>query len=463
MEITISDVSLRQTGKETNTLSFKEKLDVFKNLCELGVNVIEVGPAFSGKADEVLVKTLSGVAGKTTVACVCTNESETEKAFSLISLAKSKRLIVEVPVSPVRMEYSFGKKPQVVLEHLKNTTEKAVSLCDEVEVSLSDATRAEKVFLTDCIKTAITSGAKIITLCDEAGLTYPQEFGEFISGLYQSVPELKNVKFCVSCSNDLAMGTANTLTAILNGATGIKTCAVKKHELISIGSFSALCDAVLFKKGYSTTLNKTGLMRIIKRFNTVKSDEDVESVDNQKPVESISESLSRAELGKIVKKLGYDLSADDLTAVHSEYKRISASKKVGVKEIEAIIASTALQVPPTYVLERFSVQSSNVIAATANVVLKKDGKEVFGLSCGNGAIDAAFFALENIVGRRFELDDFQISSVTEGKEAVGEAVVKLRFDGKIYSGRGISTDIVGASIRAYVAAVNKIVYEESNK
>ena len=466
MEILISDVSLRQNGKETESMSFKEKLGLAKNLVELGVNAIEVGPVFKDKADEVLVKTLCGITGKTALAVVVEKETDIEKGYSLVSTAKNKRIIVSVPVSPVKMEYSYGKKPQAVLEQIKNLTVKAAALCTDVEVSLCDATRAERKFLFEAIKTAISSGAKTITLSDEAGFMYPQEFGEFFDDVYAGAPELKNVRLSVSCSDALSFGAANNLTAIMKGATAIKISVIKKSDLPPVESFAASFDYVLIKKGYVNTLNRTGMSRILKRVlslgeNMAQTERNDAGKDNEDL--KIEDIQTVSALNKLLKKLGYDLTAEDCTTVFSEYKRLSEKKKVGVKEIEAVVASSALQVPPTYTLEKFSVQSSNVLSATASVVLKKDGKEIKGLSYGNGAIDAAFFAIENIVGRHFELDDFQISSLTEGKEAVGETLVKLRFNGKIYSGRGLSTDIVGASIRAYLSAVNKIVYEEENK
>ena len=162
MEILISDVSLRQNGKETESMSFKEKLGLAKNLVELGVNAIEVGPVFKDKADEVLVKTLCGITGKTALAVVVEKETDIEKGYSLVSTAKNKRIIVSVPVSPVKMEYSYGKKPQAVLEQIKNLTVKAAALCTGVEVSLCDATRAERKFLFEAIKTAISYNSPLL-------------------------------------------------------------------------------------------------------------------------------------------------------------------------------------------------------------------------------------------------------------------------------------------------------------
>ena len=146
--------------------------------------------------------------------------------------------------------------------------------------------------------------------------------------------------------------------------------------------------------------------------------------------------------------------------MYSEFLRLSEKKTVNTKDLDAIIATSAMQVPETYSLISFSVNSSNVVAATASVVLSKNSEKMSGLSFGNGPVDAAFLAIESVVGRHFELDDFELGAVTEGKEALGQAIVKLRLNGAIYSGRGVSTDIIGASIRAYVNAINKAVYSE---
>ena len=162
-----------------------------------------------------------------------------------------------------------------------------------------------------------------------------------------------------------------------------------------------------------------------------------------------------------IKKLGYELSDEDIGKVYESVQRISKKKLISEKELDAVIASSAMQVPPAYKLRSYVINSGNIITATAHIELEKDGKTLSGISTGDGPIDASFLAIEQIIGHHFELDDFQIRSVTEGREAMGEAVVKLRANGKLYSGRGISTDIIGASIRAYISALNKICYEET--
>ena len=155
------------------------------------------------------------------------------------------------------------------------------------------------------------------------------------------------------------------------------------------------------------------------------------------------------------------MSEKDLGIILSETHKVCASKGVvGAKEFEAIIASFAMQTPSTYHLENYLLSSSDITGSMARVTLTKDNEEIVGVGTGNGPVDSAFLAIEQCVGHHYELDSFEIDAVTEGKEALGSAIVKLRNQGKLFSGNGVSTDIIGASIRAYLNALNKIVFEE---
>ena len=169
----------------------------------------------------------------------------------------------------------------------------------------------------------------------------------------------------------------------------------------------------------------------------------------------------REAVSAAVARLGYDLSEEDTTRVYEEFCRVAEKKTVTAKELDAIVASVAMQVPATYQLNNYVINSGNIISASAQITLEREGKSLQGVCIGDGPIDAAFRAIDQIIGHHYELDDFQIQAVTEGKEAVGKAVIKLRAGGRLYSGSGISTDILGASLRAYLNAVNKIIYEEA--
>ena len=159
--------------------------------------------------------------------------------------------------------------------------------------------------------------------------------------------------------------------------------------------------------------------------------------------------------------LGYDLSPEDQQKIWKVFSQTAEKKEtVTLRELDAIIAAEAMQVPPAYHNIQYVINTGNQIGAMAHMKLMYHNQEIEGIASGDGAIDAAFNSIEQATGRDFELDDFQIQSVTEGREAMGQTIVRLRWEGKLYSGRGISTDIVGAGIMAYINAVNKIIYEE---
>lgn len=461
--ILIQDISLKNAVVENSTASFRERLEIAKNLSELNVDFIELGMPVD-KTDEVLVKTICSCVGKCGIAINCpSNEEGIDKCFSLLSNAKKKKLIVSIPVSPVQMEYFVSKKPAIVLEHLERLTKKAHSLCNDIEVSLVDATRAEKDFLYKAIKVAVENGAKTISIIDLSGEMLPYEINDFIGGIKENISN-KEVKISIQVSNAYSYATASAMYSVISGVETIKTTCLNNKELLNLTDLSKVIDNIGLKCGYSLNINKTAIKRIVDRINTLSSGNIKKNVEVSKEENvEIKKNIDERELSSIIKNRGYDLSMEDSKKVYCEYNRLSAKKQVTAKDIDAIIASTALQVPETYSLISFSVNSSNVLSSTASVVLEKDGEKISGLSFGNGSVDAAFLALENIVGRHFELDDFELGAVTEGKEAVGQAIVKLRYEGKIYSGKGVSTDIVGASIRAYINALNKIVYEENNK
>ena len=169
-----------------------------------------------------------------------------------------------------------------------------------------------------------------------------------------------------------------------------------------------------------------------------------------------------SEVGEAAAILGYDLSEADCGNVHRAAVQFCEKKgTLGAKELEALIASFAMQAPSTYHLESYTTNCTNLGSSMSQVTLRRGEEMLCGVSTGDGPIDSVFLAIEQAVGYHYELDDFQIQAVTEGKEALGSAVVRLRNKGKLYSGNGISNDIVAASIRAYINALNKIVFEEN--
>ena len=456
--ILIADTTL---NRENSNFTFKEKIEIARQLEKLNVDIIEIPAIENAKRDILLVKTISSfvkgsilsvTAGKTMVSV--------ENAVESLKTAAKPRIKIELPVSPVGMEYICHKKAPAMIEWIGAVVAKAKESVEDVEFCAVDATRAENNVLMDCINSAIGAGATSITICDSAAEMMPDDFAKFVADVKNQV----NVPVAVSCDDKNGFASASAILAIKAGADAVKTAV--GGECVSLESFANMIYNCGNSCGFSSNVKYTELRRNIKQIKWI-----ADNAKNEKSAVTVSDSYDdgfhldsnddQAAVTTAVAKLGYDLSEEDNAKVYEEFLRVAAKKNVGAKELDAIVASVALQVPATYKLANYFINYGNMITASAQITLIKDGKEMQGISMGDGPIDAAFLTIEQIIGQHFELDDFQIQSVTEGKEAMGSAVVKLRSNGKLYSGNGISTDIISASMRAYINAVNKIVYEEA--
>ncbi len=456
--IRIADATL---CREQNAFSFKEKIEIARQLEKLGVDVIEIPAINDARTDILFVKTVSSFVkkGVLSVAAGLTVES-IEQAAAALSNAKHPCIRIEMPVSPVGMEYTCHKKPDKMGDWVGKAVAMAKEKCNTVEFCALDATRTDKDFLKSLVEIAVQNGASAVTICDSAAETMPDDFASFI----EEVASWVDVPVGVGCNNKNGLATAQAILSVRKGAKTVRTSV--DGENVSLEVFATMVKNCGEKYGIKTNLKTTELLRIVKQIRWISNTADTEraavTVGNA-TTDSIclDEKDSQADVIAAASNLGYDLSDEDQNKVYEEFLRVAAKKKVGLKELEAIVASAALQVPATYKLISYVINNGNIISASAQITLEKDGKTMQDVCIGAGPIDAAFLAIDRIIGHHYELDDFQIQSVTEGKEAMGSALVKLRSGGKLYSGNGISTDIMGASIRAYLNAVNKIVYEEA--
>ena len=462
--IRISDMTMKQGGKELS-LSFKEKIELAKLLDKLGVSVIELEGIENARIDNLRIKSIAAaVSGSVIAVPVQLTPDSPKQVWSALQQAKNPRLQVEGAVSAVQMEYLFHKKPDAMLTAIADTVSACKALCADVEFLADDATRADPEFLTKIVKAAIAAGATTVTVCDTAGAMLPGEFARFMQGLYEAIPELKSVNVGVSCCNALSMADACAIASVGEGVTELKASAYP-IDTASLANLAKILSARGDSMGVAGTVQMTQLSRIIDRVcqicQTGKTKGAALSAAQAETGIYLTQHDDIAAVTKAAEQLGYDLSEDDCVKVYDAFQRIAAKKEqVSSKELDAIIASAALQVPPTYKLDTFVITSGNTISSTAHIRLMKNDKLLEGVSMGDGPIDAAFVAIESITGCHYELDDFQLQAVTEGREAMGQTVVKLRSGGKVYSGKGISTDIVAAGIHAYLSALNKIVYEE---
>ena len=468
--IRISDITLRQKASEI--LTFKEKIELVRLLDRLQSDVIELAPIKNVRADSLYIKSVCNTVKDSTISvCTAPDKESIDIAWEALSGAAFPRIQISAPVSLVQMEYIYHLSPDKLILAVTDAIAYAKTLTNDVEFCAEDATRSDRGFLYEIIEAAAEAGATVITLCDTAGTMLPDEFSAFTKDILENAntSAASGVILGISCSDALSMADACSIAAALAGATEIKA-AIYTDGSASIENISNIIKLrgsdLHITSGIRTVEIKRLAEQACRMFDQVRS----KTSPFENGVQTVSGDrffTGNDDISAILKEtaaLGYDLSEEDKVKVYERFKTIAARKeKVYVRELDAIVASSAMQVPPTYKIEDYIINSGNVISATAHIRLRKNGELKESVAIGDGPVDAAFLAIEQIAGKHYELDDFQIQAVTEGREAMGEAVVKLRADGKLYSGRGLSTDIIGSSIRAYINALNKITYEEENE
>ncbi|MBE7031816.1 MAG: hypothetical protein E7401_02505 [Ruminococcaceae bacterium] len=459
-KINISDITLKKlSGEREVALLFREKTAVAACADALGADAVELAPIKNLREDTIIYKTIAQNVQSAVLAIpVGFSTEEVQSAWECIKAAKKPRLQIELPVSTVQMEYTYHIKADKMLAKIGELIKFAKELCDDVEFSALDATRADEDFLIAAVKEAEANGAGTITVCDDAGVSLPENIAELVEKVKGAV----SIPVCVQISDRINMGVAAAVAAVSKGADGLK-CAMAGKDVLLTGEISdafSICSAQI---GAEINLNRTKIHTSIDdMLASINHDAyETESSVSEKKKILLDSDATLAQVEQAARILGYDLSDSDCGNVYKALLQVCEKKDaVGAKELEALIASSAMQAPSTYHLESYTINSSNLTGSMSQVTLKCNDEIISGVSTGDGSIDSAFRAIEQCIGYHYELDDFQVQAVTEGKEALGSALVRLRNNGKLYSGNGISTDIVAASIRAYINALNKIMFEE---
>ena len=458
-KIIVSDYTLKELcTKDGSQLLFREKLSVALSISRYGADVIELPPVKKAKEDSVVYKTISESVKNSKILIPVGITGESVKiAAECVKSALHPVLQVSLPVSTVQMEYMYRLKGPKMVETIKTLVSMCRSYSEEVEFEALDATRAEIPFLIECIKAAEEEGATSIALSDDSGEMMGDEIGAFVS----EVKKETKLPLIIKVSDHLSMGVSDALFALKAGADGVK-CSITGGNALSTDDFASALRAKGDKIGVRSSLKFTeihsDIETLLKSMQKSVKEEENTTLDGAVFLDSSS---TQEEVSEAVKALGYDLDGDDEKKVYDAVKRLTEKKSsIGAKELEAVVASSAMQVPATYTLKSYVSTISNMVNAVSNVILEDENGTLSGVATGDGPIDSAFKAIETCIGHHYELDDFQIQAVTEGKEALGSALVRLRSSGRLYSGNGLSTDICGASIRAYINALNKIAYEE---
>lgn len=453
----VSDITLRVLDEALETsLSFRERLTIASRMEKSGVNTIELPVLTGSKENAVIFRTIAEAVECGVAVPVGFTEEGVTAAWNTVRSATHPILQVILPVSTVQMEYLYHLKAPKMLEKIAQLCSAAAAVCPDVEFIARDATRAEAGFTAQCCQTAVQNGAKFVTVCDDDGCCFPDELAQLVTEVCAAC----QADVFVQPSNALSMAASCCVEALKAGASGVKTSG--KGNYLRADTMADILRAKGPALELTSHLDDTAIHNI---FENLFAADSVPVKTSDTPAVgqdtlTLDAGCTISEVSAAVGSLGYELSDEDLGKVYDDFKRTAQKKSaIGARELEAIIAASAMQVPSTFHLVSYVVTSGNITSAMANVTLERDGERISGVSTGDGPIDAAFFAIEQIIGHHYELDDFQIQSITKGREALGSSLIRLRAGGKLYSGNGLSTDIVGAAIRAYINALNKIVYE----
>ncbi len=460
-KINVADITLKKLSEDRAvSLLFREKSAIANCADRIGADCIELPAVKNAREDSIIYKTIAKNVQNAALAIpVGFSADDVSVAWECIKDAKHPRLQVELPISTIQMEYTYHVKQSKMLEKIGELISAAKALCADVEFSALDATRADENFIIDCMREAEAMGAMAVTICDDAGISTPEQIADLVA----KVKAVVSLPVYVQVSDRISMAVASAFSAIAKGADGLKCAMVGKDALLT-GAISDAINVCGAQIDAEIRLNNTNIHSSIDDMvSSINHDtyETDNAISDKKKILLDSDSTV-AQVAEAAAVLGYELSDSDIGNVYKALAQVCEKKStVGAKEFEALIASSAMQAPSTYHFENYTTTSSNITSAMTQIVLKCNGEIICGVSAGDGPIDSAFRAIEQCVGHHYELDDYQVQSVTEGKEALGSALVRLRYNGKLYSGNGTSTDIVAASIRAYINALNKIVFEEA--
>lgn len=501
-KIKFFDTTLRDGEQSPGcSMNKREKLMLARQLEKLGVDVIEAGFAAASEGDFESVKLIAQEIKNSTVAVLArTVKGDIDKAWEAVKVADKPRIHTFIATSDIHMQYKLKMSSREVIERAEEMVAYAASLCPEIEFSAEDATRSSTDFLAEIFDRVIQAGAKIINIPDTVGYTTPDEFYEFIAEILEKSKYLKDVEISVHCHNDLGLGVANSLAAIRAGATQIECTVNGIGERAGNAALEEIAMILSVRGEKYGAVSNINTAEITRTSNMLSSITGVNVQPNKAIVganafahesgihqhgvlsnretyeimtpESVGLRTNNLVLGKHSgrhafrdksRSLGYDISDEQLNIVFAQFKVLADKKKqIFDRDIEILLTRGIKETSDYYKLERFVVNSGNTITTTASVVLDTPEGIKEGISFAQGPVDASFKAIEQCVHKDIVLEEYSLQSITEGTDALGYAIVKLRYKDRHFVGRDASIDVVEASINAYINAVNKMMNEEEN-
>ena len=497
-KVIIFDTTLRDGEQAAGgSLNIKEKLEIAKQLEKLGVDVIEAGFPISSPGDFAAVKLIAQEVRKPIICGLArANPKDIDRAWEAIKEAAHPLIHVFVSSSDIHLMHGMKKSREEILQLAGDMVARAKSYTDDIEFSPMDASRTEPAYLYQILEVAIGAGANTVNIPDTVGYAIPDEFGRLIEGIFQNVPNIGRAVVSVHCHNDLGLAVANSLEAVKRGVRQVE-CTINGigeragnaslEEIVMAiktrGDFFNLTTSIDTRQIYRTSRLVSELTGFsvqpnkaivganafrhesgIHQDGVIKMPITFEIIDPK----TIGIPASSLVLGKLsgrhalrerLAELGYSLNEEDFNRIFWAFKQLADKKKeVTDRDIESLVAEEQRTISEVYHLDRLQVSCGDRGIPTASVVLiSPDGQVLADAALGSGPVDATFKAIDKIVGVPNVLAEFSIKSITEGIDAIGEVLVRIESDGITYTGRGADTDIIVASAKAYINALNRLL------
>ena len=496
--IKIFDTTLRDGEQSPGcSMNLSEKIEMAKQLDKLGVDIIEAGFAIASPMDHKSVQAIASAVTNCTVASLarCT-KGDIDAAWDAVKEANHPRIHVFLATSNIHMEYKLKMTREEVLQRITDMVGYARSKCADIEFSAEDASRSEWDFLAQCYSNAVAAGATTLNVPDTVGYSTPQEMADLITYLRANVTGIENVDISVHCHDDLGMAVANSLACIKAGATQVECTVNGIGERAGNASLEEIVMALHTRRDFydaETNINTRQIYRSSKLLSNItgvpippskavvganafahesgihqhgvianaQTYEIMNSTDVGIPQNTmvLGKHSGKHALREKLASMGYEISDQAMEKVFARFKILADKKKnITTADLEALVLHRHNANYETCQLVSHVVNAGDGVPNTSCVKLKRAGEELEEVAIGSGPLDASFKAINRMLGLDIKLDSFSLNAVTDGEDAIGEAVVKIEApNGRRYTGTGLSTDIIESSIRAYVNGINKMM------
>ncbi len=501
--VKIFDTTLRDGEQSPGaSMNTEEKIQIAKQLERLGVDIIEAGFAAASPGDFEAIKKISQVVQKSTVCSLARAvEKDIKAAGEAVADAKHRRIHTFIATSPIHMEYKLRMKPDEVIRRAVEAVKYAKEFVEDVEFSCEDAGRSEMGFLKEIIDEVIKAGAKTINIPDTVGYRFPHEMGEMIKELKDFIGDRAVIS--VHCHNDLGLAVANSLYSVLNGARQVECTINGLGERAGNAALEEIVMAIKTRKdifkdidtnintkeiyptsrlvaaitgiepqpnkavvgknafAHESGIHQDGVLKHTETYEIMRA-EDI-GLDRNAIV--LGKHSGRHAFKKKVEELGFELSADELNKAFERFKLLADKKKeITDDDIRVLITNELSSAPEVYKLKKLQISDCSEGVPSAAVTIEHRGEEVTDAGIGDGTIDAIFKTIDRISGYKGTLNDYQVTAVSKGKDALAKVVVKVVFekDRPAVIGHGLSIDTMIASARAYVSALNSYISMKDN-